>query len=122
LAVRCDVQECNLTVKRGFVFSRIAHVSQNKQRSVRQIALDRLVFLLNMKCIHHRPSHATDADRIICKTELTVVMGRSRDWDELQFSWIEWRRLTGQKMRDLFEQVVDLSNQAAQLNRKSVWQ
>jgi peptidyl-dipeptidase A len=46
-------------------------------------------------------------------------MGRSRDWDELQFSWIEWRRLTGQKMRDLFEQVVDLSNQAAQLNRKS---
>jgi len=52
--------------------------------------------------------------------ELTVVMGRSRDWDELQFSWIEWRRLTGQKMRDLFEQVVDLSNQAARLNRKSV--
>ncbi|PNF32150.1 hypothetical protein B7P43_G00728, partial [Cryptotermes secundus] len=48
--------------------------------------------------------------------ELSVVMGRSRDWDELQYSWIEWRRLTGQKMRDLFEQVVELSNQAAQLN------
>jgi hypothetical protein len=53
-------------------------------------------------------------------TELTVVMGRSRDWDELQHSWIEWRRLTGQKMRDLFEQVVELSNQAAQLNRESI--
>jgi hypothetical protein len=56
----------------------------------------------------------------VCKTELTVVMGRSRDWDELQYSWIEWRRLTGQKMRDLFEQVVELSNQAAQLNRESI--
>jgi hypothetical protein len=52
-------------------------------------------------------------------SELTVVMGRSRDWDELQHSWIEWRRLTGQKMRDIFEQVVELSNQAARLNRKS---
>jgi len=56
---------------------------------------------------------------IVCNTELTVVMGRSRDWDELQHSWIEWRRLTGQKMRDLFEQVVELSNQAAELNRES---
>ncbi|PSN33574.1 hypothetical protein C0J52_24081 [Blattella germanica] len=48
--------------------------------------------------------------------ELTVVMGRSRDWDELQHQWLEWRRLTGQKIRDLFEQVVDLTNKAAQLN------
>jgi hypothetical protein len=56
----------------------------------------------------------------VCKAELSVVMGRSRDWDELQHSWIEWRRLTGPKMRDLFEQVVELSNQAAQLNRESI--
>jgi hypothetical protein len=59
-------------------------------------------------------------NKFMFDTELTVVMGRSRDWDELQFSWIEWRRLTGQKIRDLFEQVVDLSNQAAQLNREYI--
>nr|CAD7402926.1 unnamed protein product [Timema poppensis] len=48
--------------------------------------------------------------------ELTVIMARSRDWDELQYVWTEWRRKSGQKIRDLYEQLVDLSNQAAKLN------
>lgn len=43
-------------------------------------------------------------------------MSRSRDWNELQHTWIEWRRRTGQKTRDMFEQLVDVSNQAALLN------
>jgi len=43
-------------------------------------------------------------------------MSRSRDWNELQHTWIEWRRRTGQKVRDMFEQLVDVSNQAALLN------
>ncbi|XP_066994764.2 angiotensin-converting enzyme [Anabrus simplex] len=47
---------------------------------------------------------------------LTLIMARSRDWDELQHVWVEWRRQTGQKMRDLYEQLVDLSNEAARLN------
>ncbi|CAG2064501.1 unnamed protein product, partial [Timema podura] len=48
--------------------------------------------------------------------ELTVIMARSRDWDELQYVWAEWRRKSGQKIRDLYEQLVELSNQAAKLN------
>jgi hypothetical protein len=43
-------------------------------------------------------------------------MARSRDWDELQYVWFEWRRRTGQKIRDLFEQMAHVSNKAAQLN------
>nr|CAD7259647.1 unnamed protein product [Timema shepardi] len=39
-----------------------------------------------------------------------------RDWDELQYVWTEWRRKSGQKIRDLYEQLVELSNQAAKLN------
>lgn len=49
-------------------------------------------------------------------SDLNVIMSRSRDWNELQHTWIEWRRRTGQKVRDLFEQLVDMTNQAALLN------
>jgi peptidyl-dipeptidase A len=43
-------------------------------------------------------------------------MARSRDWDELAWTWTEWRRKSGKPMRDLFEQMVDLTNDAAKLN------
>lgn len=52
--------------------------------------------------------------------DLNVIMSRSRDWNELQHTWIEWRRRTGQKSRDMFEQLVDVSNQAALLNSTSL--
>lgn len=45
-------------------------------------------------------------------------MARSRDWDELQHTWIEWRRHTGQYIRDLYDQLVDLTNEAAKLHSK----
>lgn len=46
-------------------------------------------------------------------------MARSRDWDELQHTWVEWRRQTGQYVKDLYDQMVDLTNEAAKLNSKS---
>ncbi|KAL4710805.1 hypothetical protein ACJJTC_009354 [Scirpophaga incertulas] len=48
--------------------------------------------------------------------ELQFIMSHSRDWDELQHVWTEWRRNTGRRIRDLYEQLVDLTNQAARLN------
>ncbi|CAG9795376.1 unnamed protein product [Diatraea saccharalis] len=48
--------------------------------------------------------------------ELQFIMSHSRDWDELQHVWTEWRRNTGKRIRDLYEQLVDLTNQAARLN------
>lgn len=48
--------------------------------------------------------------------ELQFIMSHSRDWDELQHIWTEWRRVTGRRIRDLYEQLVDLTNQAARLN------
>lgn len=45
-------------------------------------------------------------------------MARSRDWDELAWTWAEWRRKSGRPMRDLFEQMVDLTNDAAKSNSK----
>lgn len=48
-------------------------------------------------------------------------MARSRDWDELQHIWLEWRRRTGQQIRDLYEQLVEISNQAARINSKEIY-
>ncbi|KAF2900044.1 hypothetical protein ILUMI_06140, partial [Ignelater luminosus] len=48
--------------------------------------------------------------------ELKDIMAKSRNWDELQYVWTEWRRNTGQVMKDTFEQMVQLSNEAAKLN------
>lgn len=50
--------------------------------------------------------------------DLQNIMSHSRDWDELQHVWAEWRRNTGRRIRDLYEQLVDLTNQAARLNSK----
>lgn len=50
--------------------------------------------------------------------ELQFIMSHSRDWDELQHVWTEWRRNTGRRIRDLYEQLIDLTNQAARLNSK----
>ncbi|XP_049797669.1 angiotensin-converting enzyme-like [Schistocerca nitens] len=48
--------------------------------------------------------------------DLTLIMARSRDWDELQYVWKEYHDKTGMKVRDLFEQLVDVSNEAARVN------
>lgn len=47
-------------------------------------------------------------------------MAHSHDWDELQYTWAEWRRAIGgsKNMRDLYQQLVTLTNEAAQLNSK----
>lgn len=49
---------------------------------------------------------------------LKNIMAKSRDWDELQYVWTEWRRKSGRNMRELFEQMVDLTNDGAKYNSK----
>ncbi|XP_075230792.1 angiotensin-converting enzyme-like isoform X2 [Lycorma delicatula] len=52
--------------------------------------------------------------------EITYIMAHSRDWDQLQHTWIEWHRRSGQKLRDLYEQLVEISNYAATLNGQNL--
>lgn len=54
--------------------------------------------------------------------EISHVMSKSRDWDELQYTWLEWRRRSGSKnVKELYQQLVQLINEAAQLNSTCVW-
>uniref|UniRef100_T1H067 Angiotensin-converting enzyme n=1 Tax=Megaselia scalaris TaxID=36166 RepID=T1H067_MEGSC len=43
-------------------------------------------------------------------------MARSRDWDELQHIWLEYRRKSGREMRDNYAQLIDVMNEIAYAN------
>lgn len=48
--------------------------------------------------------------------ELSEIMAKSRDEEELRHVWTEWRNKTGEPIRSLFTCYVALSNDAARLN------
>lgn len=51
--------------------------------------------------------------------DISQIMAKSRDWDELQWVWTEWRRVSGRPIRDLYLQLVTLTNDAARMNSTS---
>ena len=44
------------------------------------------------------------------------IMSESRDPEELQYYWEQWREQTGEKYLDQYKQYIDLYNEAAELN------
>lgn len=52
--------------------------------------------------------------------DLKEIMAHSRDWDELVYVWGEWRRKSGENMKEMYEQLVDLTNEAARYNSKFI--
>lgn len=48
--------------------------------------------------------------------DISQIMAKSRDWDELQYVWTEWRRRSGTPIKDLYQQFITLNNDAARLN------
>ncbi|MEE6468385.1 hypothetical protein FKM82_008271 [Ascaphus truei] len=63
----------------------------------------------------------------VCKTEgsneclllepgLDLIMAESTDYEERLWAWEGWRAEAGKKMRPLYEEYVDLENEAARLN------
>ncbi|XP_012283473.1 angiotensin-converting enzyme [Orussus abietinus] len=48
--------------------------------------------------------------------DIAQIMAKSKDWDELQYVWTEWRRRNGVRMRELYQQLIQINNDAARLN------
>ncbi|KAK7873704.1 hypothetical protein R5R35_013236 [Gryllus longicercus] len=48
--------------------------------------------------------------------DLVNILTHSRDAGELRHVWVEWRRASGEKVRDIFNEYVAISNEAAALN------
>ncbi|OAD56126.1 Angiotensin-converting enzyme, partial [Eufriesea mexicana] len=51
--------------------------------------------------------------------EITELLMKSRDPEELKYIWSQWRKATGEKMKSLYTKYVELSNMAATLNNYS---
>ena len=52
--------------------------------------------------------------------DLTRIMAKSRDLDELAHTWQQWHEVTGRQLRAKFVRYVELSNEGARLNGKCV--
>ncbi len=49
--------------------------------------------------------------------DLRGIMANSKDYDELEEAWVNWRDATGRKMRDKYITYFTLGNKAATLNK-----
>lgn len=50
--------------------------------------------------------------------EISAIMTKSENYDELKWAWEQWRENSGKKMRSEYKNYVDLVNKAAKLNGK----
>ncbi|XP_018340151.1 PREDICTED: angiotensin-converting enzyme-like [Trachymyrmex septentrionalis] len=83
--------------------------------------LDRYNRLINdMLAIYNAATICAYNDPFRCGLRLypdiSQIMAKSRDWDELQYVWTEWRRRSGRPIRDLYHQLIALTNDAARMN------
>ncbi|XP_076294976.1 angiotensin-converting enzyme Ance-3 isoform X2 [Lasioglossum baleicum] len=83
--------------------------------------LDRYNRVINdMLAVYNEASICAYNDPFRCGLRLypdvSQIMSRSRNWDELQYVWTEWRRRSGMRIKDLYQQLVTLNNEAARLN------
>lgn len=51
--------------------------------------------------------------------EITEILMHSRDPEELKHIWVEWRKVSGEKVKSLYPKYVELANTAARLNNFS---
>lgn len=56
---------------------------------------------------------------MMCHTELTQIFKESRDPEELKYYWVQWRDLSGKKMRKDFINMMEIMDLAAKMNSKT---
>lgn len=55
---------------------------------------------------------------VMLLADLTRIMAKSKDDNELTYMWQQWHEETGRPLRSKFMRYVELSNEAARLNGK----
>lgn len=75
-----------------------------------------------MQAIYSKGKICDFKDRSKCdlalEPEITNILTQSTNPEELKYVWDEWRKVSGKKVRKLFEDYVELSNEAARSNSK----
>jgi peptidyl-dipeptidase A len=62
------------------------------------------------------PSYKDKKKLFSLDPEITLTLSKSRDPDELEYYWTQWRAQTGVKIRDMYKDYIKLNNKAATLN------
>ena len=62
------------------------------------------------------PAYKDKSKEVRLQPDLVEIFASSRDADELEYYWTEWRKFTGNKMRKMYLEFIALSNEAARLN------
>ncbi|XP_068118779.1 angiotensin-converting enzyme isoform X1 [Hyperolius riggenbachi] len=69
-----------------------------------------------METIYSKATVCKDNKCIPLDPDLTALLAKSRDYDELLWAWKGWRDSSGKKMREHYKKYVALGNKAAELN------
>ncbi|XP_077996679.1 angiotensin-converting enzyme-like [Glandiceps talaboti] len=72
--------------------------------------------LADMEKIYSTAKVCRDGECHPLDPDLTATMAKSRDYEELKWAWESWRKETGPKMKDMYEEFVTLANKAAEVN------
>ncbi|BFZ00903.1 hypothetical protein BsWGS_03942 [Bradybaena similaris] len=93
---------------------RIADIGESAQPNATKVEQLATV-LADMQSIYGKAKVCLTPD--ICmalEPDITRFLATSRDYDTLETLWVGWRNETGRKMKDLYTQFVQLSNEAVQ--------
>ncbi|KAJ8910672.1 hypothetical protein NQ315_002921 [Exocentrus adspersus] len=91
-------------------------LSEDKFRQLRKTISDMKAIYAKAKLCDFKDPKKCD---LALEPELTQILATSRNPDELKHVWLEWRNTVGVKCRNLYNDYVNLSNEAARLNNFS---
>jgi peptidyl-dipeptidase A len=69
-------------------------------------------------CPYNKQDCNKDTEGLTLDPEISAIMTKSNDYNELKWAWEQWRENSGKKMRSGYKNYVDLVNKAAKLNGK----
>jgi hypothetical protein len=64
-------------------------------------------------CPFDKPDCDDSKDGLTLDPEISSVMSKSENFDELKWTWEQWHEKSGKSMRDGYKKYVDLNNKAA---------
>ncbi|XP_072270719.1 angiotensin-converting enzyme [Pyxicephalus adspersus] len=87
-----------------------AALSEAQQKEYNQIVSE-------METIYSKATVCNNNNKCLpLDPDLTALLAKSRDYDELLWAWKGWRDSSGKKMRNHYKRYVELGNEAAVLN------
>ena len=81
---------------------------------VRDRVIGWFIYRQGLVCRRRVKDDYKDKSKLVSyEPEIVLRFGESRDPDELEYYWTEYRKQTGSKMRDMYKEYVQLTNKAA---------